>query len=108
MSTNTYSFNTQNEVAKDEYGQNFQSSVQGPSTDHSHATCHAYSSARNRSLTNNEQTALCRSSARSDSNFSVRKEKKTSVGYKLGKRKLLFEKSNLIMRLHFFVREENL
>ena len=47
----------------------------------------------------NENTALCQSphlTARSLSNSSNRKEKKTSVGYRLGKRKLLFEKRRKI------------
>lgn len=51
------------------------------------------SGANRSSSVNNENTALCRRSNRSDSNSSNRKEKKTSVGYRLGKRKLLFEKS---------------
>lgn len=49
----------------------------------------------NRSSISNENNALCQLSARSESNCS-RKEKKTSVGYRLGKRKLLFEKRKLI------------
>ena len=47
----------------------------------------------------NENTALCQSThlgTRSLSNGSNRKEKKTSVGYRLGKRKLLFEKRRKI------------
>ena len=47
----------------------------------------------------NENTSLCHSpglTARSSSNCSNRKEKKTSVGYRLGKRKLLFEKRRQI------------
>ena len=47
----------------------------------------------------NENTSLCQSpglTARSSSNCSNRKEKKTSVGYRLGKRKLLFEKRRQI------------
>ncbi len=43
---------------------------------------------------NNENTALCQN-ARSESSGTTRKEKKTSVGYRLGKRKLLFEKRKL-------------
>ncbi len=39
----------------------------------------------------NENSALCQST-RSNSSSTNRKEKKTSVGYRLGKRKLLFEK----------------
>ena len=47
----------------------------------------------------NENSALCQSpprTIRSSSNFSNRKEKKSSVGYRLGKRKLLFEKRRQI------------
>jgi hypothetical protein len=46
-----------------------------------------------------ENVALCQSprlTARSSSNSSCRKEKKTSVGYRLGKRKLVFEKRRQI------------
>jgi hypothetical protein len=50
----------------------------------------------NRSKNPDENTALNQSTARTSSNFSQRKEKKTSVGYRLGKRKLLFEKRRQI------------
>jgi len=49
--------------------------------------------------TDNENTALCQSThlaTRSLSNGSNCKQKKTSVGYRLGKRKLLFEKRRKI------------
>lgn len=53
----------------------------------------------NRNRINNENTALCqstRTNLRDSSSISNRKEKKTSVGYRLGKRKLLFEKRRQI------------
>lgn len=53
----------------------------------------------NRSSTSNENNALCqttRANLRDSSGASTRKEKKTSVGYRLGKRKLLFEKRRQI------------
>lgn len=99
--SNHYSLNNQKEMEssskdKKEDFANLQC-LQGQHLDHNHVSEANYNTqtygVRNRSSLNNEQAALCRSSARSESNFSLHKEKKTSVGYKLGKRKLLFEKS---------------
>lgn len=102
--SNHYSLNNQKEMGsfskdkKDDFA-NLQS-LQGQHLDHNHISDTNYNTqtyvVRNRSSLNNEQAALCRSSARSESNFSLHKEKKTSVGYKLGKRKLLFEKSRIL------------
>lgn len=53
----------------------------------------------NRNSTNNESNTICqstRSNLRDPSTASTRKEKKSSVGYRLGKRKLLFEKRRQI------------
>ena len=55
---------------------------------------------KNNGQSDNENSALCnplpRGSTCSESNSSNRKEKKSSVGYRLGKRKLLFEKRRQI------------
>lgn len=54
---------------------------------------------KNNGQSDNENSALCNSPhvpTRSASNSSNRKEKKSSVGYRLGKRKLLFEKRRQI------------
>ena len=102
--SNHHSLNNQKEMEsfskdKKEDFANFQT-LQSQHLDHNHVSDTNYNTQaygiRNRSSLNNEQSALCRSSARSESNFSLHKEKKTSVGYKLGKRKLLFEKSSTL------------